>query len=204
MDGYALARTIREIEAQSGRHRTPIIAWTANVLSGATAQCHAAGMDDILTKPAELTELKAMLSKWLPSAATATIDSDAGARPGRARSLSLDLMALDKIAATPVERTEILLDFMTQTRSDLAALTVALLAPSLPACTRIAHRMKGSSLMVGAQALAAACESMENAARQNSLPDAAAAKTVIERAMEILEAHIAGPDRVIGLQHETG
>jgi signal transduction histidine kinase/DNA-binding response OmpR family regulator len=205
MDGYALSRTIREIEAKENRHRTPIIAWTANVLSGATAQCHAAGMDDILTKPAELTALKEMLSKWLPSAATATIDADAAAdaRLGRAQVSSLDLIALDKIAATPVERAEILLDFMTQTRSDLAALTAALIMPSLPACTRIAHRMKGSSLMVGAQALAAACESMENAARQSSIQDAAAAKPVIDRALEKLEAHIAGPAHAIGMQYEA-
>ena len=102
-----------------------------------------------------------------------------------------------------LERAEILLDFMTQTRSDLAALTAALIMPSLPACTRIAHRMKGSSLMVGAQALAAACESMENAARQSSIQDAAAAKPVIDRALEKLEAHIAGPAHAIGMQYEA-
>jgi CheY-like chemotaxis protein len=203
MDGYALSRTIREIEAKEGRYRTPIIAWTANVLSGATAQCHAAGMDDILTKPAELTELKEMLSKWLPSAATATINAAAEARLGRTQVSSIDLIALDKIAATPADRAEILLDFMTQTRSDIAALTAALLMPSLPVCLRIAHRMKGSSLMVGAQALAAACESMESAARQSSMQDAAAAKPVIDRALEKLEAHIAGPAGAIGMQHDA-
>jgi signal transduction histidine kinase/DNA-binding response OmpR family regulator len=206
MDGYALSRTIREIEAKEGRYRTPIIAWTANVLSGATAQCHAAGMDDILTKPAELTELKEMLSKWLPSAATATIDANAAAdaRLGRTQVLSLDFIALDKIAATPAERAEILLDFMTQTRSDIAALTAALIMPSLPVCVRIAHRMKGSSLMVGAQALAAACESMESAARQSSMQDAAAAKPAIDRALEKLEAHIASPAGAIGMHHDAG
>jgi signal transduction histidine kinase/DNA-binding response OmpR family regulator len=205
MDGYALSRNIREIEAKESRRRTPIIAWTANVLSGATAQCHAAGMDDILTKPAELAELKEMLSRWLPSAAAATIDADAAveARFGRTQVSSIDLIALDKIAATPVERAEILLDFMTQTRSDFAALTAALIMRSLPVCVRIAHRMKGSSLMVGAQALAAACESMESAARQSSMQNAAAAKAVIDRALEKLEAHIAGPAGAIEMQHDA-
>jgi signal transduction histidine kinase/DNA-binding response OmpR family regulator len=203
LDGYALSRTIREIEAKERRHRTPIIAWTANVLSGATAQCHAAGMDDILTKPAELAELKEMLSKWLPSGATATINAAAEVRLGRTQVSSIALIALDKIAATPADRAEILLDFMTQTRSDIAALTAALLMPSLPVCLRIAHRMKGSSLMVGAQALAAACESMESAARQSSMQDAAAAKPLIDRALEKLEARIAGPAGAIGMQHDA-
>src|SRR3989344_6088754 len=69
MDGYTFSRTIREIETREGRLRTPIIAWTANVLPRTVAQCHAAGMDDILTKPAELAVLKKMLSKWLAAAA---------------------------------------------------------------------------------------------------------------------------------------
>jgi len=66
MDGYALARAIREIEAKEGRTRIPIIACTANALAAAAEQCHAAGMDDVLVKPAELGKLKAMLRKWLP------------------------------------------------------------------------------------------------------------------------------------------
>jgi PAS domain S-box-containing protein len=183
MDGYALSRTMREIEAQEGRPRIPIIAWTANVLPGVADQCRDAGMDDVLTKPAELSILRHMLAKWLPSAMTMT-DTQAPAR-------SLALTGLDKIAATPTERAEILDDFMTQIRSDHTALTAALITPSLPACISIAHRMKGSSLMVGAQDVALACESMEHAARQGSAHDAAAAKPVIDRALDRLETHVA-------------
>ncbi|MBI5860980.1 MAG: PAS domain S-box protein [Rhodocyclales bacterium] len=192
MDGYAFSRAIREIEAKEGRPRTPIIAWTANVLPGATAQCHAAGMDDVLRKPSELAVLKQMLVKWLPHAAMATDRSGevATAESSTAQNAPIGLAELDKIAATASERAEILLDFMSQTRSDFAALRAALSQGDLPACTRIAHRMKGSSRMVGALYLAAANEAMEHAARQGSLDDAAAAQAAMLMAMERLEAYL--------------
>lgn len=193
MDGYTLSQTIREIEASEDRPRTPIIAWTANVLPAAAAQCRAAGMDDILTKPAELAMLKAALSKWLPAAATvATSPVSAGQEgSGNTHAAPIDLAELDKIAANAADRTEVLRDFMAQTRSDLADLEAVLKKQDLPACVRIAHRMKGSSRMVGAQDLAAACETMERAARQGSPQDAGAAKAAMNRAFEHLETHLA-------------
>ena len=81
MDGYALARAIREIEEKEGRPRTPVIAWTANVLPSAAELCRAAGMDDILTKPAELNALRRTLSKWMPSGCCSA--APAHDRPGK-------------------------------------------------------------------------------------------------------------------------
>ena len=193
MDGYAFSRAIREIEAKEGRPRTPIIAWTADAASDAAAPCHAAGMDDILTKPAELAVLKQMLAKWLPPAASATAGPTeaAEARSATTQIAPISLAELDKIAASAAERAEILLDFMAQTRIEFAGLRPALTTPDLPACARIAHRMKGSSRMVGARDLAVACETMEHSARQGSPQGAAAAKTAMDRAMVLLEAHLA-------------
>lgn len=65
MDGYELTRNIRAIEQTSAAGHIPIIAWTANVLAEESYRCHAAGMDDLLTKPTELADLRAMLVKWL-------------------------------------------------------------------------------------------------------------------------------------------
>jgi CheY-like chemotaxis protein/HPt (histidine-containing phosphotransfer) domain-containing protein len=189
MDGYAFARAIREIEAAERRPRTPIIAWTANVLPSAVALCHAAGMDDILTKPAELAVLRETLSKWLPPSAMATVGPE-----GAAQIAPIRFAELDKVAATAAERGEILLDFMTQVRSDFAGLRAALVVQDFPACARIAHRIKGSSRMVGARDLAAACVAMERAAQQGSAAGAAAALE-LERELERLEAHVARNDR---------
>jgi CheY-like chemotaxis protein len=68
MDGYELARRIREIEALRGLARTPIIACTANAMSGEPGKCIAAGMDDYIAKPTRIPQLAEKLGRWLPLA----------------------------------------------------------------------------------------------------------------------------------------
>ena len=63
MDGFAATRLIREFEASSGRPRTPIIALTANALSGDREHCLQHGMDDYLSKPIELHQLGVLVAK---------------------------------------------------------------------------------------------------------------------------------------------
>jgi signal transduction histidine kinase/DNA-binding response OmpR family regulator len=69
MDGYDATRTIRMQEQSSdqGSHaKSPvyIIALTANAMQGDREKCLAAGMDDYLTKPILLQELRAILERW--------------------------------------------------------------------------------------------------------------------------------------------
>lgn len=69
MDGYALTRAIREAEmAQEDGPRIPIIALTADALTGTAEQCFTAGMDDYLTKPVDLERLDTTVRRWLPAA----------------------------------------------------------------------------------------------------------------------------------------
>ena len=59
MDGYEATRIIRQEETARGETtRVPIIALTANALSGAQDECLAAGMDDYLLKPVGLDPLR--------------------------------------------------------------------------------------------------------------------------------------------------
>ena len=67
MDGFAATRLIREFEAGSGQPRTPIIALTANALTGDHEHCLKQGMDDYLSKPIELHQLGILVAKWLGS-----------------------------------------------------------------------------------------------------------------------------------------
>ena len=67
MDGFAATRMIREFEASSGQARTPIIALTANALTGDREHCLRQGMDDYLSKPIELRQLGVLVAKWLGS-----------------------------------------------------------------------------------------------------------------------------------------
>lgn len=62
MDGFAATARIRQEEAR----RHPIIALTANAVSGDRERCLAAGMDDYLSKPFDLGQLRGVLQRWLP------------------------------------------------------------------------------------------------------------------------------------------
>ena len=62
MDGLEATITIREREKITGQH-IPIIAITANAMSGDRDKCLAAGMDDYISKPVEVTKLYEALNR---------------------------------------------------------------------------------------------------------------------------------------------
>jgi signal transduction histidine kinase/CheY-like chemotaxis protein len=61
MDGYEATRAIRGLETS----RTPIVALTANAMPGSSEKCLEAGMDDYLAKPFTLSQLRAVLERFL-------------------------------------------------------------------------------------------------------------------------------------------
>jgi len=72
MDGFELARRIREGEASTGATRLPILAVTASTLEAEEERSRAAGMDGFVTKPVGIEQLKATLEVWLKNAARQT------------------------------------------------------------------------------------------------------------------------------------
>ena len=67
MDGLEATRRIRAVESLEGRHRTPIIALTANALPGDRETFLRAGMDEYLTKPVRSGDLTMTLAKLCPN-----------------------------------------------------------------------------------------------------------------------------------------
>ncbi|MFT6268630.1 MAG: PAS domain S-box-containing protein [Alphaproteobacteria bacterium] len=72
MDGYEATKQIRASEDAQFDANIPIVAVTANAMSGDKEKCLAAGMDDYLEKPVLLEQLKAMLQKWATTKVNAT------------------------------------------------------------------------------------------------------------------------------------
>ena len=71
MDGMEAARAIREIEAEGGRRKTPILALTANALNHQVEEYLAAGMDGHVAKPIEISKLYDAIGRALNDAAQA-------------------------------------------------------------------------------------------------------------------------------------
>ena len=63
MDGFQTTREIRNSETDG--KRIPIIALTANALTGDREKCLSAGMDDYISKPIEPDKLEEILKKYL-------------------------------------------------------------------------------------------------------------------------------------------
>ncbi|HEY9677358.1 MAG TPA: AAA family ATPase [Drouetiella sp.] len=65
MDGFEATRAIRKLEQQTGKH-IPIIAMTAQAMTGDREACLEVGMDDYISKPVTSTKLKEVIDRWLP------------------------------------------------------------------------------------------------------------------------------------------
>ncbi len=150
IDGYDLAREIRRRGSS-----IPIVAMTASVVIGEKERCVAAGMDDLLGKPASLAAMAKTLRTWLPD-----LQWPESAGDGVDHAVLAALVGGDPELARSV-----LDDFRATCRDDLQAIEEELDGGADPAVVRrLAHRLKGAAALVGAQHLAAAALELETAA----------------------------------------
>ena len=63
LDGLEATRLVRRYEEQAGT-RVTIVGLTANALVGDRERCLEAGMDDFLSKPFQMQELRTLLDRW--------------------------------------------------------------------------------------------------------------------------------------------
>ncbi|MGI8895821.1 MAG: MASE3 domain-containing protein [Casimicrobiaceae bacterium] len=172
MDGYDLARNIRALEAGKGHERIRLLACTANALGGEAEVCFAAGMDDYLAKPVELTQMMEKLDRWLPLSkvviAPAQDFGQAPREPASKLAAPFDRSVLAELCGDDgaAER-DILIEVRRANEQDAALLRAALADRDFGNVTRAMHRMRGASMMVGAVELATLCERIECAGRAN-------------------------------------
>ena len=68
MDGYEAVRRIRQLDSPLAF--VPVVALTANAMPEERAKCLQAGMNDYLTKPASIAQLKYVVSRWFGTVAS--------------------------------------------------------------------------------------------------------------------------------------
>jgi CheY-like chemotaxis protein len=177
LDGYETTRRLREWETLEGRERLPVIALTANALSGEAEKCLAAGMDHYLTKPVSIERLRAALQS--PTAAMV----DAPANGSQERPEAIDGNALERLRSLNapgkfdlVERLAAIYASSSVTLVDV--LRRAALTGDAASMRQAAHGLKSSSQNVGAMGLAALCQEVELAADDHRLE---VAEELVER-----------------------
>ena len=169
IDGFELTRLIRADEKPGAR--LPIIAITANAMSGEPERCRSAGMDDYLAKPIEIRGLQSALERWLdPNWHPISIESPL-ASPPLAKNIapsSIDLRNLKAVFGDDAARLKPVLDqwcaVIEESSKDLRR---ALGATRWDDINAVVHRIKGSAGIAGAHGLSAAALALETSLRTN-------------------------------------
>ena len=189
MDGLELAVAIRELERREGRPRAPVLALTADVLIGETERYLAAGMDDQVRKPAALTEVHAVLTRWLPRAAAADTGAVAAAATATATApraapqvLNLEQMRknfgeINGIALKLLRR------YVETTAPLLADIERAWADRRVGDVRKAAHSALGASRTAGAEQLAAILSDLQTAVKAQAWDEAELLRTQLAPAL---------------------
>jgi signal transduction histidine kinase/DNA-binding response OmpR family regulator len=173
MDGYEALRCFRA--GPSAQYRfvtpaaTPVVALTANAVSGAREECLAAGFDDYLCKPFRREDLAALLGKFLPGADVVARGSPIVAEP------KLDTAVIEQIRAMEERGLPGLFDrlikvFVSSGRKIMADLRTAYEQSDHKAFKMAVHTLKSSSGNLGAGVFSRRCAELEARASEGELP----------------------------------
>ncbi|MFH1251081.1 MAG: response regulator, partial [bacterium] len=156
LDGYAATRQIRQIP---GKENIPIVALTADAMSGVKTVALEAGMNDYITKPIDPNEVFKMLVKWIPpkqvisgdfqqSAFIYSDDNHIFRLPG------IDVrMGLKRVAGNTHLYSRILQTFCTENQNLIDLLETSLSQNNTDEAEHLVHALKGSAGNIGAQDL---------------------------------------------------
>lgn len=179
MDGYQLGRAIRRSEQVLGGH-VPIIAVTANALTGDAEKCISSGMNDHLAKPIILEQLTQILAKWLPhSLERQHMSPPNPPTPAPMMTEStpvqediIDLGILSQFVGDDRElQAQLLAQYSTTSTQTVADITAAAATRNAQQVSFAAHKLKSSSRAMGAGTLADICQALEKAGKEEDWDD---------------------------------
>ncbi len=174
MDGITATKAIRSNPRFAS---LPIVAMTANAMDRDREQCFAAGMNDHLSKPIDLSKLFDVLLHWIPpraaaaSAAASAVSSFASMPTPAPSAVCGELLVTGIDTTTALKRTggnrrryESLLQRFAESQTLIVNdIQSALASNDSPAANRLAHSLKGASANLGANDLAEAAAKAEAA-----------------------------------------
>jgi len=171
MDGFAAARELRRRGTP-----VPIVALTANALSGDRERCLDAGMDDYLAKPIDEEALARVLRQFLPAEREEVPSVLDEATLDRLREVSSDFLR------------EIAHVYLDDAPSRLDAIRAAVVRNDPRALSFAAHAFKSGSGNLGATAVSALCAELEARGKEGNMTDAPGKVAELEREYAKVEA----------------
>ena len=195
MDGYEATRRIR---GELGLKDLPIVALTANALSGDRQRCLDAGMSDYLTKPFTREQLETTLDKWLNDSWSTDLEGTSVYSDTVVVEL-IDEDALGQIRALDNEGDstifdEIVQEYLTSSRTLTEQIDRASETGSCDEVARCAHALKSSSAAVGLGHFGGQCAELETLARDGNITGVRSlwtgAHEIYRRSLEALSGHL--------------
>ncbi len=171
MDGYEATRQLR---AHPDTALLPIVALTANASFEDKARCHFAGMNGHIAKPFRLEDIYAQLMQFFPSLAAQSTEVEvaAVAAPSTGEPLAFAgvevAVGLSQTGGKVPMYLRVLKKYRdTHVRDFAQAYRQAEREGDRMTCIRLAHSLKGVSLMLGVTAVGDAAASLERALRES-------------------------------------
>ncbi|MDR3425191.1 MAG: ATP-binding protein [Alphaproteobacteria bacterium] len=164
-NGYDATEDIRKLEKETGAH-TPIVAMTANAMVGEKEKCLRYGMDEYISKPINIDELKEVLGQWVQFPNDSLPDPPSNAAPENQKAVEpspIDLTQLRTFTEgdESLEK-ELIRIFVQQSDENLQTLGVSRIDGACKAWVEAAHMFKGGAASIGAVTLSALCAKAQN------------------------------------------
>ncbi|MCY1389745.1 Virulence sensor protein BvgS [compost metagenome] len=158
LDGYALARGIREDERRKGKAACLLLGSTANAQLSERARCRQVGMNDCLFKPLNLNELAGHLQQVAPACQGQDLQKMPALGEG------FDLSSLKQLTGGDLASVKALLrDLQQSNQEDLQLLLALQRDTDVAGLVDLVHRVKGGARIIKARHLLNACEQLESA-----------------------------------------
>lgn len=168
MDGFQATVAIRHQEQFTEQH-IPVIALTANAVSGDRERCLACGMDDYLSKPFTQEQLGNLLAQWLPTISLAAAPATPASRSKAGIQRELDPRAIDNLRTLRAGLLpKVLAAWLQESPDLLTQMQQAIAEQDASRLLRAAHSLKNSAANLGARPLSQLCLQIEQLARQGT------------------------------------
>jgi CheY-like chemotaxis protein len=177
MDGIEATQAIRNLPGDYFK-TVPVIALTANALTGTREIFLSQGFNDYLSKPVELAKLSEILDKWIPDEKRKAVCAaeDSAAEDGATAAEGLpEIDGIDTARGITMtggsERgyMEVLSLYCTDAEQRLEVLRGAPSPESLDLFITQVHALKSASLSIGAAALSGRAAALEEAGKRGDL-----------------------------------
>ncbi|MDR1588173.1 MAG: response regulator, partial [Treponema sp.] len=170
MDGIEAMTHIRALEGEYFK-QVPIIALTANALSGMEEMFVSKGFNDYLAKPIEISKLNALMEKWIPREKRRST-AKAGGLPEPARPFKIEGIDVEKGIAmaggTEAAYREILDLYCRDVEERMPSLRVPSGMEDMKSFVIQVHALKSASASIGAGDLSAKALFLENAGGEHN------------------------------------